>query len=414
MPYIPALYQLFVGRWETASLKTHKGKVFHQLIRHNYQNLLSHGIDWLYLTGLFDTRSPHLVQIENGQDISSKPDRMPSAFAIVDHTLPHPYFGKTRDFLFLLRVLHKQGLKVMVDFVPNHTNLFHPWVRLHPEYYVHHDGQMVREFSGDVVKLNYDNPATVQAMIEVMSYLADWGVDGFRVDMAHLVPDSFWQRAIAEIKTNHPEMVFVAEAYAESVFDQHLIPNMVNNGFDYIYHEPLYRNLKQVFEQQRPISDVAGHLNHIFSQPYKDNVVNYFSNHDDVIPSSNPALITGLLALISFLPGSLMIYNGSLHGRSARLAHHYYEELPLSEYELNRILPDHSGLLSLRHKGYRAISAEGVTDRVLAMQLKGQDGQAVVWINFADTPYRLKETGHSIISAQEVREIPPFSVAVVG
>ncbi len=79
-------------------------------------------------------------------------------------------------------------------------------VSTHPEYYVANDS-FVKEFSGDVYKLNYKNKSLREEMIEVLKTIQGWGVDGVRCDMAHLVPLDFWEHAISTIKSTNNEFL---------------------------------------------------------------------------------------------------------------------------------------------------------------------------------------------------------------
>ena len=112
-------------------------------------------------------------------DLSNKDNRYPSPFSISNHSSTNSDLGTINEFKNLVKSLQKKGFKVVVDFVPNHTSTVHPWVSTHPEYYVANDS-FVKEFSGDVYKLNYKNPSLRENMIKVLKTIQGWGVDGVR------------------------------------------------------------------------------------------------------------------------------------------------------------------------------------------------------------------------------------------
>ena len=147
-----------------------------------------------------------------------------SYYACSDYTSINPEFGTLDDFAGLVKYAHELGLKVIVDIVANHTGWDHHWTREHPEYYRRSaDGQFFDAHGwADVIDLNYDNPALRAAMTEVMKFwIGKTDVDGFRCDMAMLVPLDFWRAARKELDPLK-ELFWLAEceeiAYHE-VFD---------------------------------------------------------------------------------------------------------------------------------------------------------------------------------------------------
>jgi alpha-amylase len=121
-----------------------------------------------------------------------------SYYACANYTSINPEFGTTEDFKNFMSVAHDMGFKVIIDWVANHTGFGHTWTETHPEYYLHgDDGEFVLKHGWeDVIHLDYDNAGLRQAMIDAMHWwLTEFNIDGFRCDMAHLVPLSFWQEA---------------------------------------------------------------------------------------------------------------------------------------------------------------------------------------------------------------------------
>lgn len=330
------IYQLFVGRWQSANIIDHKTQVFNRLKSQDFSKLVDIGVTYVYLLGVFDNRGEILVNQEEGQDLSTKPHRTPSVFAISDHTNTNPDLGTKQELIELIKSLKSQGLKVILDFVPNHTSLSHPWISSNLEFYHTHDGKPLREFSGDVAKLNYTNCQLTTKMNQVLETICSWGVDGIRCDMAHLVPIAFWSQAISHVKAKQKNIIFIAEAYADNLFDLSLLSKLVEAGFDYIYHEPFFRNLRQVFDQGRPLSDLVGHINYV-SNSKGSHWLNYIGNHDDWLSSDAQTYSILLTLLYLSLPGMALVFNGQLNGLNHRLAHHYLELLPDNMIETNRV-----------------------------------------------------------------------------
>ncbi len=149
-----------------------------------------------------------------------------SYYSIRDYTAINPEFGNLRAFKELVDAIHEQGMYVILDWVANHTAWDHPWVNEHPEWYTQDSsGQIispVKDWS-DVADLNYENEAMRNAMLGAMTFwVEDIGVDGFRCDVAEMVPIDFWEEARSKLNAIKP-VFMLAEGEAaylhEKAFD---------------------------------------------------------------------------------------------------------------------------------------------------------------------------------------------------
>ncbi len=121
-----------------------------------------------------------------------------SYYACSDYVNTNPEFGSIADFRWLVQQAHAMGFKVLIDWVANHTGWDHIWTSEHPEYYRKNTDGNFYDAHGwaDVIDLNYDQPALRTAMINAMKFWVDQcDIDGFRCDMAMLVPLHFWREA---------------------------------------------------------------------------------------------------------------------------------------------------------------------------------------------------------------------------
>lgn len=120
-----------------------------------------------------------------------------SYYSVKDYVTTNPEFGTLADFKALVQEIHKLGMKVIIDFIADHTSNDHAWIQEHPEFYVWSDNEPVHPHGWhDVSLLNYQEPLLWKYMTDVLRFWVTEGdVDGFRCDMAHLVPISFWQHA---------------------------------------------------------------------------------------------------------------------------------------------------------------------------------------------------------------------------
>jgi glycosidase len=118
-----------------------------------------------------------------------------SYYACSDYTSVNPEFGNLEDFKELVQQAHALNIKLIIDWVANHTGYDHRWTKEHPEWYEKDaEGNFVERHGWkDVIDLNYQNKSMRAEMIRCMQYwIEECGIDGFRCDMAHLVPLDFW------------------------------------------------------------------------------------------------------------------------------------------------------------------------------------------------------------------------------
>ena len=156
-----------------------------------------------------------------------------SYYAVRDYKAFNPEFGSIDDFKALVKKIHGMGMKVILDWVPNHTGQDNVWMEQHPDWYVRDSaGGFVSPYDWtDVYKLDYSNPDMRKAMVDALKYwLVDVGVDGFRCDVASEVPTDFWDEARPQLQEACPELFMLAEASK---------PELQVNGFDMGYNWPL-------------------------------------------------------------------------------------------------------------------------------------------------------------------------------
>jgi hypothetical protein len=270
-----------------------------------------------------------------------------SPYAIGDYSVAEALGGDRALEVFRAR-LRSRGLKLVLDFVPNHLGLDHPWVAQHPELFVSSPVQMPGTFPSDgpggrrwlahgrdpyfppwtdTVQLDYRLGATRLRMMQQLRAVAD-RCDGVRCDMAmlilndvfhrtwaHLPPSGdategeFWPGTIAEIRQNHPEFLFLAEAYWG------LEGTLLSLGFDYAYDKSLYDLLM--------VRDAAGVWRHLSSQPWEQLCASahFLENHDEARVASRLALSEHRAAawLVLALPGLRFLHEGQLTGARRRI-----------------------------------------------------------------------------------------------
>jgi len=244
--------------------------------------------------------------------------------------------------------LGRRGLRLMLDFVPNHMAPDHPWATQHPDYFVPGTeadlahapqnycrvktphGSLLRAYGRDpyfpgwpdTLQLNYGNPATQDAMVGELVRIAGQ-CDGVRCDMAMLIlpevfertwgirPEPFWPKAIPAVRQRHPAFLFMAEVYWDLEW------TMQHQGFDYAYDKRLYDRLRE--GHLRPVRE------HLYAGlDYQDRLARFLENHDEPrAAASFPPEIHEAAAVITFLsPGLRFFHQGQFEGRQKRISPH--------------------------------------------------------------------------------------------
>lgn len=313
--------------------------------------LAAAGFDYVYLLGVWQTGEigrqisstiPHLRE-EYGRalpDIAEQ-DICGSPFAIVGYKVAPDLGGD--DALARLRTrLHDRGLRLILDFIPNHTAIDHPWPREHPDYYVPGSEQDLRReptnylsipgvgvlahgrdpyFPAwtDTLQLNYGNPSLQQAMREQLLKVAGL-CEGVRCDMAMLLTPEvfqrtwgismrpFWPEAIQRVRTAHPDFTFIAEVYWDMEWD------LQQQGFDYTYDKRLYDRLRKL-----DADAVRAHL--VAGIDFQRKLVRFLENHDEERAASafSPD-VERAAAIIAFaVPGMRFFHDGQIDGRRRKV-----------------------------------------------------------------------------------------------
>ena len=196
-----------------------------------------------------------------------------SYYACSDYTSINSEFGTEQEFIAVVHAAHKLGMKVIIDWVANHTGQDHVWTISNPNFYIQDDHGNFTERNGwsDVIDLNYDNQQMRTAMIDAMRYWVDTaGIDGFRCDMAHLVPLDFWIEARQALDAVKP-LYWLAECedtrYFEA-FDTTYAWAFMHASGSIHRHEP---NLNPVLEQLKLYASEGPNTQKLF----------FTSNHDE-------------------------------------------------------------------------------------------------------------------------------------
>ena len=317
--------------------------------------IASYGFDAVWLMGVWE-RSPAGLEISMRNEglledfrralfDFSPQDNVGSPYCVRRYAVDR-HLGGPAGLAAARSTLRERGLRLIVDFVPNHVAPDHPWVRKHPEYFVpgsaddaRNDPSSFVEASGkvfargrdpyfpawpDVLQLNAFQPGLRQAAIETVSDIAGQCA-GVRCDMARLMltdvfaltggaraglkpAADYWAMVIGAIKARHPGFRFIGEAYWDLEWA------LQQQGFDYCYDKQLYDRLKR-----GEVESVRLHL--LADRSYQDKLVRFIENHDE--PRAAAAFPSGkgraAAVAILTLTGAKLLHEGQLEGRKVRL-----------------------------------------------------------------------------------------------
>ena len=384
----PLLYQINPRVWLTElSRKLGGAATLDDIPDAELDHITEMGFDWIWFLSVWQT-GPAAQKISRAnpewrEDFEAtlpdlrEEDIDGSGFAIQNYAV-HRDLGGAAALARLRKRLQQRGLKLMLDFVPNHMAPDHPWIDEHPDYFVHgNENDLGRApqnycraqtkngprvlaygrdpyFDGwpDTLQLNYGNPKLQEAMIGELERIAGQ-CDGVRCDMAMLVlpevfertwgiqAQPFWPKATEQVRKKFPQFLFMAEVYWDLEW------TMQQQGFDYAYDKRLYDRLRD--GHARPARE---HLH--AGLDYQNKLARFLENHDEPRAAATfSAEMHEAAAVITFLsPGLRFFHQGQLEGRKKRISPHLVRgpEEPVDQ----RLKDFYDRLLSaLRHPSLR-------------------------------------------------------------
>ena len=354
-PAQPVIYEINTAVW-LGDLSRAAGRrvTLAEVAGSDWDAVTPDGADAVWLMGVWE-RSPVGLALANANpelqasfrealpDLRSEDD-VGSPYCVRGYVAAELFGG--RDGLAAARAaLAARGMRLILDYVPNHVAPDHPWVTSDPELFVRGSSEDLRADPAawmaaggqvlahgrdpyfppwpDVVQLNAFSPALRAATAKTLGDIADQ-CDGIRCDMAMLMindvfaktwgtragaapPEEFWPAVLGELREQHPQVVLAAEAYWDMEWE------LQQQGFDFCYDKRLY---DRIIERDAPA--VRDHLR--ADTGYQSRLLRFLENHDEprIASRMDPAAERAAAVAVATLPGATLWYEGQFEGRRVR------------------------------------------------------------------------------------------------
>ena len=275
-----------------------------------------------------------------------------SYYSIRDYKAVNPEFGTEDDFRAFVSAAHAMGMRVLLDWVANHTARDARWISECPADWYERDENGVAKVPWDwtdTAKLNYANHEVWRGQIDAMRYwVEEFGVDGFRCDMAMLVPIEFWQEVSAELHSIKSDIFMLAEAEEDNLFDR---------AFNMSYQWNVHHIMVDIAKGARRVWDLRNAIHSERARyPREAMRMSFTSNHDENSWSGSEQSRFGraleVMTAMTFLMPSTMplIYTGQEVGYDHSFEFFERDAIPLESYRETHTTKLYRTLCALKHK----------------------------------------------------------------
>jgi glycosidase len=266
-----------------------------------------------------------------------------SYYSVANYKGINPEFGTKADFQALIKKAHQMGFKVILDWVANHTGWDNPWMAHKDWYEQDENGNILYPYDwSDVAELNYDNQAMRNAMIDAMSYwVKQYDVDGFRCDVAGMVPVDFWKQATTALNKLKPLFMLAEDGDNMQLMEQSFRAN---------YGWNLYNVMNNLAKENATSVDFEmAMLRQQNLYPTGAYPMQFITNHDENSWNGTEKerlgnAVPALTAMTFTVPGMPLIYSGQESGSDHRLAFFEKDQINWGNYSVQPLLTKLSAL----------------------------------------------------------------------
>ena len=365
------------------------------------QHLKSIGVDVIWLMPIYP-----IGRVERKGSLGSY-------YSISDYCDVNPEFGAMADFDTFVEEAHRLGMKVILDWVANHTARDAKWLKSKPMSWYERDEQGVAKVPwdwSDTAKLNYAEKEVWQGQIKAMKFWVEkHAVDGFRCDMAMLVPLEFWQEVRRVLQSVKSDIFMLAEAEGKEFFD---------NAFDACYGWELHHSMVDVAQGKSRVWDLRDRIYSLLNgYPQSSMHMSFTSNHDENSWSGSEQsrfgeALEAMTALTFVLPKSFpLIYTGQEIGYDHSFA--FFDKDAMPKFEPNEATEKYRRLCEMKHLFSALNSADkggsfveinnNAPDCLLTFVRENQQVRVVYIANLS--PYKVFADFHTGIYAGEYENV---------
>ncbi len=314
-------------------------------------------------------------------------------YSVQDYFTVNPEYGTNKDFTDLVDALHDLDMRVILDLVVNHVAHDYKVFESHPDIVLRDkQGLPTRKVANwsDAVDLDYSNKETWNHVLDIMRYwIEKFDIDGYRCDVAGLIPTKFWEWAVLQINSIKKDIFLLAEWES---------PILHINVFHATYDWILYHIILDVIKSKAPASDLMDWIETKRSiYPQESQFLRFLENHDKMRAAKlfNQDQLAALLIFIFTIDGIPLVYNGQEIG--AEQYPSLYEKEPIHWQDCNTQIKTLIKTLVVLRKNYPSLSSKNYhfikhqcDDKVLIYK-KIADVDLLIIINFNSNKIAIPE-----------------------
>ncbi|SDS21715.1 alpha-amylase family glycosyl hydrolase [Christiangramia echinicola] len=343
--------------------------------------------------------------VEDIEDPEERKKYLGSYYSISDYSAVNPEHGNMEDFDELVQTAHENGMYVILDWVANHTGWDHQWITDHKDWYTQNEkGEIVDPINDetgeswgwtDVADLNFDNQEMRKAMIdEMLFWVEEHDIDGFRADAAHSVPTDFWETAAEEIRKVKPVFMLAEADNPKDLF---------HNAFEMGYNWEGHHLMNSIAKGEKSAKDWDDYMKKVDSTFQDDDyLMNFVTNHDEnswagTVRERMGDASEAMLAMSYTLPGMPLIYSGQEYDMDKRLLFFEKDTIPKTKgkvYPLLEKLGELKNTNPALNGGKKAASYANVNtsaeDKIIAYK-REKNGETLYYVaNMTSEPVSFK------------------------
>jgi glycosidase len=368
--------------------------------------------------------------VEDIEDPKERDKYLGSYYAVSDFRKINPEFGTKEDFRKLLKTAHDNDIYVILDWVPNHTGWDHVWITEHPDFYTKNaKGEISDPLNDDgtpvgwedVADLDYSNTKMREAMIEDMiHWIKEEGIDGFRCDMAGMVPTDFWAQAIPRLRAEKD--IFMLAEWENPELTR-------NNMFEMAYGWEVHHLLNAIAKGEKNAFDFNNYIEHSKEKWANGGFhMNFLTNHDEnswagSIQERMGDASEAMLALTYCMPGMPLIYSGQEYDLDHRLKFFEKDSIPKEKgkvwpvlQKLGNLKKEMPALAGAKDPGLYEKIETSHGESIISFRRKKQNNEIIFIANMSDEGRKIDIPIHGIykdgMSGEEVElnENDAFSI----